>query len=141
MKRLLFIIVLLFAFSTANSKGVPIKIKSQSAFIVKTENLLANVADSVVYQTTYIYTTKIVVEVKNLIKVDLNDYLSSDDDNGTDWNYTEIGDYELSILKSNKISYFSNNIQGREYRDWETDRKSTRLNSSHRSLSRMPSSA
>ena len=30
---------------------------------------------------------------------------------------------------------------GPEYRDWETDRKSTRLNSSHRSLSRMPSSA
>ena len=29
----------------------------------------------------------------------------------------------------------------RTYRDWETDRKSTRLNSSHRSLSRMPSSA
>ena len=27
------------------------------------------------------------------------------------------------------------------YRDWETDRKSTRLNSSHRSVSRMPSSA
>ena len=27
------------------------------------------------------------------------------------------------------------------YRDWETDRKSTCLNSSHRSLSRMPSSA
>ena len=27
------------------------------------------------------------------------------------------------------------------YRDWETDRKSTHLNSSHRSLSRMPSSA
>ena len=27
------------------------------------------------------------------------------------------------------------------YRDWETDRKSTRLNSSHRSLSRIPSSA
>ena len=27
------------------------------------------------------------------------------------------------------------------YRDWETDRKSTRLNSSPRSLSRMPSSA
>ena len=29
----------------------------------------------------------------------------------------------------------------REYRDWETDRKSTRLNSSHLKLSRMPSSA
>ena len=29
----------------------------------------------------------------------------------------------------------------RRYRDWETDRKSTRLNSSHLKLSRMPSSA
>ena len=36
-----------------------------------------------------------------------------------------------------------NSVRGKEnrYRDWETDRKSTRLNSSHRSLSRMPSSA
>ena len=32
-------------------------------------------------------------------------------------------------------------IEVEKYRDWETDRKSTRLNSSHRSLSRMPSSA
>ena len=29
----------------------------------------------------------------------------------------------------------------RKYRDWETDRKSTRLNSSHSAKSRMPSSA
>ena len=29
----------------------------------------------------------------------------------------------------------------RAYRDWETDRKSTRLNSSHSGESRMPSSA
>ena len=29
----------------------------------------------------------------------------------------------------------------RSYRDWETDRKSTRLNSSHITRSRMPSSA
>ena len=28
-----------------------------------------------------------------------------------------------------------------DYRDWETDRKSTRLNSSHSRASRMPSSA
>ena len=33
------------------------------------------------------------------------------------------------------------NAEEAAYRDWETDRKSTRLNSSHRSLSRMPSSA
>ena len=31
--------------------------------------------------------------------------------------------------------------QGDGYRDWETDRKSTRLNSSHITRSRMPSSA
>ena len=32
-------------------------------------------------------------------------------------------------------------IAGCNYRDWETDRKSTRLNSSHSAKSRMPSSA
>ena len=31
--------------------------------------------------------------------------------------------------------------RARDYRDWETDRKSTRLNSSHEIPSRMPSSA
>ena len=31
--------------------------------------------------------------------------------------------------------------EGGAYRDWETDRKSTRLNSSHSAKSRMPSSA
>ena len=32
-------------------------------------------------------------------------------------------------------------IEATVYRDWETDRKSTRLNSSHSAKSRMPSSA
>ena len=32
-------------------------------------------------------------------------------------------------------------LEGKSYRDWETDRKSTRLNSSHSAKSRMPSSA
>ena len=36
---------------------------------------------------------------------------------------------------------FSNTETANMYRDWETDRKSTRLNSSHLKLSRMPSSA
>ena len=35
----------------------------------------------------------------------------------------------------------SNIVSGQTYRDWETDRKSTRLNSSHSRASRMPSSA
>ena len=33
------------------------------------------------------------------------------------------------------------NAESPKYRDWETDRKSTRLNSSHSAKSRMPSSA
>ena len=41
-----------------------------------------------------------------------------------------------NALKNSSIT-----IDTESYRDWETDRKSTRLNSSHRSLSRMPSSA
>ena len=36
---------------------------------------------------------------------------------------------------------FGNTYWERKYRDWETDRKSTRLNSSHSAKSRMPSSA
>ena len=43
-------------------------------------------------------------------------------------------------LKRN-LSNYTDLMNGGPYRDWETDRKSTRLNSSHRSLSRMPSSA
>ena len=34
-----------------------------------------------------------------------------------------------------------NEMEKTGYRDWETDRKSTRLNSSHSAKSRMPSSA
>ena len=41
----------------------------------------------------------------------------------------------------NQRMKFFDKIFTSSYRDWETDRKSTRLNSSHRSLSRMPSSA
>ena len=36
---------------------------------------------------------------------------------------------------------FKENVTHRSYRDWETDRKSTRLNSSHITRPRMPSSA
>ena len=37
--------------------------------------------------------------------------------------------------------YVDEVLPGEDYRDWETDRKSTRLNSSHSAKSRMPSSA
>ena len=53
-------------------------------------------------------------------------------------------DIESTIEKLNNLEYFLRRfgtLKDLPYRDWETDRKSTRLNSSHRSLSRMPSSA
>ena len=43
-------------------------------------------------------------------------------------------------LQDSEVPYI-NPDEGLLYRDWETDRKSTRLNSSHLKLSRMPSSA
>ena len=41
----------------------------------------------------------------------------------------------------NRDSLRGVSLAGAVYRDWETDRKSTRLNSSHSAKSRMPSSA
>ena len=54
---------------------------------------------------------------------------------------------DLSILnnlinQNLKSELFTNGVfKGDAYRDWETDRKSTRLNSSHITRTRMPSSA
>ena len=58
----------------------------------------------------------------------------------------DIFTFENLISKNGLIIYGSENSRYREwkankYRDWETDRKSTRLNSSHITRSRMPSSA
>ena len=44
-----------------------------------------------------------------------------------------------SMVLISKISI--ENIHTTTYRDWETDRKSTRLNSSHITRTRMPSSS
>ena len=49
--------------------------------------------------------------------------------------YLPILALNLLILDYNALSFLV------VYRDWETDRKSTRLNSSHSAKSRMPSSA
>ena len=58
---------------------------------------------------------------------------------------TNIGQ-ELVVIH-NDTTFIANTTQSIKsstsavYRDWETDRKSTRLNSSHSAKSRMPSSA
>ena len=68
--------------------------------------------------------------------------------------YDKLADNAIDLLNQWDIDQargFSLDIIGRRvgvsrtlpsvYRDWETDRKSTRLNSSHSAKSRMPSSA
>ena len=49
-------------------------------------------------------------------------------------------EYVRLLEESNATYFLLENTHG-NYRDWETDRKSTRLNSSHSAKSRMPSSA
>ena len=51
----------------------------------------------------------------------------------TNWKNLAIGESGYWNKETGRISA--------SYRDWETDRKSTRLNSSHSAKSRMPSSA
>ena len=48
-------------------------------------------------------------------------------------------DLKTYNMSTHDLSTVVRNTQA--YRDWETDRKSTRLNSSHSAKSRMPSSA
>ena len=56
-------------------------------------------------------------------------------------NGISLHDDNIEEIERKKAINQMNKLQNLIYRDWETDRKSTRLNSSHRSLSRMPSSA
>ena len=57
-----------------------------------------------------------------------------------------IANCQVTVVKDNPtnlkpVFYFCTGATEDAYRDWETDRKSTRLNSSHSAKSRMPSSA
>ena len=65
---------------------------------------------------------------------------------------TEIDEAKKEVKKVGSVEKLAQDLPGWHetrlsqlqelgYRDWETDRKSTRLNSSHLKLSRMPSSA
>ena len=89
--------------------------------------------------------TRTFILMSNYIKLDPNQYIIN-------W-------YKEAILSSvnpksynywgNPMNYSQNLVEAanlavglwESYRDWETDRKSTRLNSSHSAKSRMPSSA
>ena len=54
--------------------------------------------------------------------------------------------FGYDVFRGNQVAIIECVVVGdvcfeEDYRDWETDRKSTRLNSSHEIPSRMPSSA
>ena len=56
--------------------------------------------------------------------------------------FQNIGNGVAGLEWSTKMNSMGGEVlEGAKYRDWETDRKSTRLNSSHEFVSRMPSSA
>ena len=50
-------------------------------------------------------------------------------------------DWQEKMVNESREYNSPESMIARGYRDWETDRKSTRLNSSHSAKSRMPSSA
>ena len=56
-------------------------------------------------------------------------------------NYYMIYSEKPGVGLDDLLAYAERVIKANRYRDWETDRKSTRLNSSHSGESRMPSSA
>ena len=62
-------------------------------------------------------------------------------DNGLTWRFVETPAYNASANNYKDVWDIDFINDTRRYRDWETDRKSTRLNSSHITRSRMPSSA
>ena len=53
----------------------------------------------------------------------------------------KIEDFEFCRGVFEALHHFQSLGYNLQYRDWETDRKSTRLNSSHITRSRMPASA
>ena len=55
------------------------------------------------------------------------------------FNIVQVSDRTRLVVNLSKKMSYDTRLEG--YRDWETDRKSTRLNSSHSGESRMPSSA
>ena len=68
----------------------------------------------------------------------MKDVLYTVEDEGLDYAMCNYSDW--SDIKDTKFHELRNTFLN-TYRDWETDRKSTRLNSSHSGESRMPSSA
>ena len=91
-KNVTFILILLFVTLLATTINY-LRIKSSSTDKIEFIDNHSEIKDTLFIDTNV-----------NEDKVDLNNYLDSIDPE-TDWNYTEIGDYEQSILDKNNIYY------------------------------------
>ena len=94
-------------------------------------NSNANQAGRAYYGNLYSENNDYYIRTRNMLWYTTYKYIveihKTSDDSVVCWAYLDTGEQDLANWG--------------EYRDWETDRKSTRLNSSHSAKSRMPSSA
>ena len=80
--------------------------------------------------------------IQSTLKQNAEKYLGKTIASGLSKGVAEVaGAYAAAAFMPNTYTDITRRTLGLTYRDWETDRKSTRLNSSHSAKSRMPSSA
>ena len=96
-------------------------------------------------QSTEVKVMDVYASVRNVNKYRQMKYNEMGYQSNVDITFRYVSD-KFDFIKINGTEYTINDINNRDnlydlYRDWETDRKSTRLNSSHSGESRMPSSA
>ena len=109
--------------------------------LTKVETKIAEVNKIVSEATTNEQITKAVKEVL-VLNGQYNNLIENAKKTGEETKTIEARrEADIKQIWSNIALNEANTNLASAYRDWETDRKSTRLNSSHRSLSRMPSSA
>ena len=88
------------------------------------------------------HNTNKVNQMNYRIMQEQNRFNSEEAKKNRDWQELMYRMFGTSSAKANDMRAAGlNALLGDRYRDWETDRKSTRLNSSHEIPSRMPSSA
>ena len=108
--------------------------------------------DTVEYLGIKLFRIRALISFGNVEAGDIGGYIEKEDNlsiygkawvSGDAWVYGDARVYGDAEVYGDARVYGDALVYGdaRVYRDWETDRKSTRLNSSHEIPSRMPSSA
>ena len=98
----------------------------------------ANIARS---QFNRSFAAKDTFDFDYLVPCFIDEVLPGDTINLNVKSFARLATQVVPLLDNMYLEYFFFFVPTPRYRDWETDRKSTRLNSSHEIPSRMPSSA